>query len=633
MLLLQPNEGQAITLRFNSLFNSEQKKFVTLSLVLVAVTLFLFNPVNQCKFLNYDDNEYVTENAQVQSGLNWSSFVWAFTTTRVANWHPLTWLSYMLDYQLFKLNPAGYHLMNLLYHALAAILLFLVLHRGTGHLGRSFCVALLFALHPLNVESVAWVSERKNVLSAIFWFLAIWAYGWYALRPSWKRYLLLTVCFAMGLMAKATVITLPCVLLLLDIWPLRRVKSFSYQPGKDLKTGLNYVSKNWTELVAEKMPLFLLCIFSAVMTIRALKGLSPTIVPLGVRIENAIVAYVLYLYKAFLPRNLAVFYPIPSHYFPMWEVVACAALLLGITIAVLCLGRRQPYLLVGWLWFLGTLVPVIRIFQVDSVGMADRYAYISLIGIFFAVVWGIADWSDKLQVPKYCLPVAGFFVLIAFSVDARYQLRYWHDSVSLWSHDLEVTTNDYIAEANLTNALEQSGKSAEALPRYQILVRMNPGSADAHYYYAASLLRNGRTEEAIIECKRAVQLTEDPRSQAQIHALQGRALAVSGRNQEARVEYMEAIRLDPQQSVAYLRLGMLEESEGNSDEAILDFTKSIQIAPSELAYLYLARNLENQSRLREALTVYQQAVRNYPTLGEAQQGIISIQRKLFQDEK
>jgi len=633
MLLLQPNEGQAITLRFNSLFNSEQKKFVTLSLVLVAVTLFLFNPVNQCKFLNYDDNEYVTENAQVQSGLNWSSFVWAFTTTRVANWHPLTWLSYMLDYQLFKLNPAGYHLMNLVYHALAAVLLFLVLHRGTGHLGRSFCVALLFALHPLNVESVAWVSERKNVLSAIFWFLAIWAYGWYALRPSWKRYLLLTVCFAMGLMAKATVITLPCVLLLLDIWPLRRVKSFSYQPGKDLKTGLNYVSKNWTELVAEKMPLFLLCIFSAVMTIRALKGLSPTIVPLGVRIENAIVAYVLYLYKAFLPRNLAVFYPIPSHYFPMWEVVACAALLLGITIAVLCLGRRQPYLLVGWLWFLGTLVPVIRIFQVDSVGMADRYAYISLIGIFFAVVWGIADWSDKLQVPKYCLPVAGFFVLIAFSVDARYQLRYWHDSVSLWSHDLEVTTNDYIAEANLTNALEQSGRSAEALPRYQILVRMNPGSADAHYYYAASLLRNGRTEEAIIECKRAVQLTEDPRSQAQIHALQGRALAVSGRNQEARVEYMEAIRLDPQQSVAYLRLGMLEESEGNSDEAILDFTKSIQIAPSELAYLYLARNLENQSRLREALTVYQQAVRNYPTLGEAQQGIISIQRKLFQDEK
>jgi len=630
MLLFQSKETQTTA---PHLFNSQQKKFIVFSLALVAVTLLVFNPASQYKFLNYDDDQYVTEDIQLQSGLSGSNFVWAFTAIRVVNWHPLTLLSYMLDYQLFRLNPAGYHFMNVVYHILCAVLLFFVLHRGTGHLERSFCVAVVFALHPLNVESVAWISERKNMLSTMFLLLAIWAYGCYALRPSWKRYSLLAACFASGLMAKAMVITLPFALLLLDIWPLCRVKSFSYQPGEDLKTELKFVRKSWPELVSEKIPLFLLSAASAVITIRALAGLPKSPFPFGLRIENAIVAYVLYLYKMLLPHRLTVFYPIPTHYFPIWVVAACAIIVLGITITVLYLWRRQPYFLVGWLWFLGTLVPVTGIVHAGDQAMADRYAYVPLLGIFVAVIWGIADWSHKLQIPKYYLPAAGFFVLIALSVDTRHQLQYWHDSVSLWSHASEVTATNNITEVNLANALEQAGRSAEALVHYQIVARVNPRSADAHYYYASSLLRNGRPEEGIVECRRAAQLAKDPRSQALAHALLGWALAVSGRNQEARVEYVEAIRLDPQQSVAYLRLGMLEESERNSDEAIMDFTKSIQIAPSELAYLYLARNLENQSRLREALIVYQQAARNYPTLAEAQQGIISIERKLFQDKK
>ncbi len=615
------------------LFNSPQKKIAILLLFLIAASLGVFSQANQCKFLNYDDNEYVTENTRIQSGLSWSNVVWAFTTIRVVNWHPLTLLSYMLDYQLFRLNPAGYHFMNVVYHVICVLLLFFILYRGTGHLERSFWVAAIFALHPLNVESVAWISERKNMLSTMFLFLAIWAYGCYALRPNWKRYLLLAACFALGLMAKAMIVTLPFALLLLDIWPFCRVKSFSYQPGEDLKTGLRFVRKNWPELVLEKIPLFLLSAISAVITMQALPERSSASIPFGLRIENAIVSYVLYLYKTLWPLHLTIFYPIPTHYFPVWQVVACTTLLLGITVAVLYAWRRQPYFLVGWFWYLGTLVPVSGIVHVGDQAMADRYAYVSLLGIFVAAIWGIAGWFHKLQIPRYCLPAAGFCVLIALSVGSRQQLRYWRDSVSLWSHALKVTGSNNIAEVNLTNALEQAGRSMEALARNQVAARMHPSSADAHYYYASSLLRNGRPEEAIVECRTAVQLAGGSQSQAQAYALLGRALATSGKNQEARVEYTEAIRLDPQQSVVYLRLGMLEESEGNNDEAIKDFKKSIQIAPSELAYLYLAKNLENQNRLQEALTVYQQAIQSYPALAEAQQGIISIERKQLQNEK
>ncbi|HTD22578.1 MAG TPA: tetratricopeptide repeat protein [Terriglobales bacterium] len=613
-------------LSVHALFNSKQKKFVVLSLVLVAATLLLFNPLSECRFLNYDDNDYITENLHVQSGLSWSNFVWAFTTTDVANWHPLTWLSYMVDYQIFKLNPAGYHLTNLLLHVLNVVLLFSVLYYGTGFLWRSWIVAALFAFHPLNVQSVAWVAERKNVLSTLFWLLAIAAYGWYVHKPGMKRYLAVVAFFVLGLMAKPMVVTLPFVLLLLDYWPFGRIgQSNGVIPPA-----------HWRRLFLEKAPLVLLSVISSIITLIAQKSLEATklnyVVPLDVRLKNVLFSYAEYIFKTFWPTRLAVFYPLAFNPPPLWKLIVAGFVLVSLSTLAL-LGRKHRYLLTGWLWYLATLVPVIGFIQIGAQAIADRYVYIPLIGFYVFIVWAIADWSNKLQIPKYFLPVASFCVLIALSVDTRHQLEYWHDSVSLWSHALEVTANNNIAQANLTNALEQSGRSAEALVGYRILVGMSPKSTDAHYYYASSLLRNGRPEKAIIECKLALQLTDDPRSQARTHALLGRALAISGRNQEARIEYGEAISLDPQQSFAYLRLGLLEESEGNSNEAILNFTKSIQIAPSDLAYLHLGKNLESQNRLQEALIVYQQAVKIYPTLGEAQQSVISIQRKLLQNEK
>ncbi len=631
MLLLQFKESHTTAPHFNGLFNSTQKKFVILSLVLVAATLLLFNPLSECKFLNYDDNDYITENTHVQSGLSWSNFRWAFAATDVANWHPLTWLSYMLDYQLFRLNPAGYHLTNLLLHGFNVALLFFVLYYGTGFLWRSFFVAALFAFHPLNVQSVAWVSERKNLLSTLFWLLAIAAYGWYVLKPGVKRYLGVATFFALGLMAKPMVVTLPFVLLLLDYWPFGRIGTHA---GKQPKPVIP--EAGWRRLLLEKVPLLALSVVSSAITLIAQKSLEATklnqVISLDVRLKNALFSYAEYIFRTFWPVNLAVFYPLAFNPPPLWKLLVAGFMLLFVSALVL-LNLERRYLLTGWLWYLGTLVPVIGLIQVGSQSVADRYVYIPLIGFFVFIIWGTADWFDKLQAPKYWLPAIGLCVLTVLAVDTRHQLQYWHDSVSLWSHASEVTASNNITEANLTNALEQSGRLAEALARYERVTRMEPGSTDAHYYYASSLLRNGRPEEAIIECNRALQLTDNPYSQSRIHALLGRAQAITGKNREARLEYVEAIRLDPQQSVAYLRLGMLEESEGNNNEAILNFTKSIQIAPSDVAFLHLGKNLENQNRLPEALAIYQQALKMYPALEEAQQGIISIQRKLLQNEK
>lgn len=631
MPFLQFNEDHTKAFPINSLFDSKKNFFVLLSLILIAGTFLLFGPLSQCKFLNYDDNDYVSGNPHVQSGLNLRNLLWAFTTIDVANWHPLTWLSYMLDYQIFGLNPAGYHLTNLVLHALNVVLLFFVLYYGTGFLGRSFFVAALFALHPLNVQSVAWVAERKNVLSTLFWLLAIAAYGWYVTKPGWKRYLVVVILFALGLMAKPMVVTLPFVLLLLDYWPLGRIEM-----PIDLRRQTVAPKASWRRLVLEKAPLVLLSVASSVITLIAQKSVEATnlsrVLPPDVRLKNALFSYAEYLFKTFWPAHLAVFYPLSFNPPPLWKLMVAGFMLLLISAFALFHWKKR-YLLTGWLWYLGTLLPVIGFIQIGAQSFADRYAYIPLMGIFVFVVWLAADWFSRLQIRGYYLAAIGLCVLVVLAIDTRHQLGYWHDSVSLWSHSSEVTATNSITETNLANALDQSGRSGEALAHYQMIARMDPESTDAHYYYASSLLRNGLPKEAIVECKRALLLANGPRAQTQVHALLGRAFALAGRNQDARAEYMEALRLDPQQSVAYLRLGMLEESEGNNDEAVLNFKKSIQIAPSDIAYLHLGKNLENQNRLQEALAVYQEAQKIYPALEEARQSVVSIQRRLLTNEK
>jgi protein O-mannosyl-transferase len=360
-------------------------------LLLAAATAALYFPVSGHAFLTFDDHDYVTANPHIHAGLSWTTLKWAFTSTTAANWHPLTWLSHALDFQLFGLNPAGHHLDSVLIHAANAVLLFLLLQWATKRAGPSLLVAALFAVHPLNVESVAWVAERKNVLSTLFFFLAIGAYGWYAQRPNWRRYLLLAAMFAAGLMAKPMVVTLPCVLLLLDYWPLGRI-----QTGPPGATGMPRFAIS--KLILEKVPLFFLSALSAVITIKAQRS-GQAVRTLhqfsaAVRIENAVVAYASYLWKMLWPARLAPLYPHPGATLPAWQLILSAVVLIGITLLVV-VQRSRRYLLVGWLWFLGTLIPVIGLVQIGDAAMADRYAYIPLIGIFVMMAWGLDDWRRR----------------------------------------------------------------------------------------------------------------------------------------------------------------------------------------------------------------------------------------------
>ncbi len=375
----------------------QQRPFL-LAFLLMLLTLAVYNPVKRLAFVNYDDRDYVTRNIQVQSGLEWDTVQWAFSTLDAANWHPLTWLSHALDYQLFGMNPSRHHSTNLLLHALNVALLFWVLRRATGYAGRSFMVAALFALHPINVESVAWVSERKNLLSMLFFILALGAWRWYAQKPRLHRYAVVAILFALGLMAKPQIITLPFVLLLWDYWPLQRMFR-----SPDLSEPSLYPPRPFSWLVVEKLPLLVLAAASACITIvaqragGAMSGLS--YFPRSIRLENAVVSYVRYIDKALWPARLANFYPHPQGLLNPWQVLAAFALLLGITALVIA-QRRHRYLLVGWFWFLGTMVPMIGIVHVGAQGMADRYAYLPFIGLFLMICWALADWARRFQATR-----------------------------------------------------------------------------------------------------------------------------------------------------------------------------------------------------------------------------------------
>ena len=412
------------------LFSSPEKRNVILCLLLVAATLALYNPVNRHPFVNYDDDRYVTGNAHIQHGVNWDTISWAFSSTEQGNWHPLTWLSHALDYQLFHQNPAGHHFTSVLIHAANAILLFLFLMYATRRLGPSLFVAVLFALHPINVESVAWVAERKNVLCTFFFFAALIAYCWYARKPDWRRYLAFTGLFILGLMSKPMVITLPFVLLLLDYWPLGRMQG---NPARALRH-----RHPLSKLVVEKIPLLALSAASAIITMQAQRAggavRSTAQFSLGVRLENAAVAYAMYLWKMIWPSHLAPIYPHPGDSLAGWQVGTSALLLLAVTGVVLNF-RAKRYLLTGWLWFLGTLVPVIGLVQVGDQAMADRYAYIPLVGIFVMIAWGLADLADSKHIglivrvipaacvlarPLFChQPAAELLVEQLRSLDAR----------------------------------------------------------------------------------------------------------------------------------------------------------------------------------------------------------------------
>src|SRR5271165_3871570 len=416
------------------LFSSGGKRSFILSLILVLVTLATYNSLAHNGFINLDDNLYVTQNEHVQSGVHWSTVKWALTSEDQANWHPLTWLSHALDWELFGKNAGGHHYVSLLFHACNAVLLFLLLQAATGFTWRSLMVAALFALHPINVESVAWVAERKTVLSMLFFLLALAAYDRYARKRGIPGYLMVALWFALGLMAKPMVITFPLVLLLWDYWPLRRM----FPAPDELQLGpAGATAQPFSWLFLEKLPLLLLSAASALITMKAQSAggavRSMMEYSFRVRLQNAVVAYARYVGKAFWPWPLAPLYPHPGNTLKRWEVVAASLFLLAVTALVL-LARRQRYLATGWFWFLGTLVPMIGLVQVGAAAMADRYAYLPFIGLFIMICWGIAEWAERRQISPRWLAAPSFAVLIALSAVTYRQLSYWRDNVLLWSH-------------------------------------------------------------------------------------------------------------------------------------------------------------------------------------------------------
>ncbi|MBW1896674.1 MAG: glycosyltransferase family 39 protein, partial [Deltaproteobacteria bacterium] len=447
---------------------------------LTLLTFLVFWQVTSHEFVIFDDEVYVTQNDEVQKGLSWDGVAWAFTTTHANFWHPLTWLSHMLDCRLFGLNPAGHHLTSLLLHIANTLLLFLVFHRMTGALWPSAFVAALFACHPLHVESVAWVSERKDVLSTLFWMLTLGAYVRYVEHPRGRAYLLAVVFFSLGLMAKPMLVTLPFVLLLLDYWPLDRLDfgQQSHRPG-DQAGHPGYPKSSFFHLLLEKVPFLVLSAVSCIVayTAQAHGGAikSSGVFSIDVRIANALISYVSYLEKTFWPHHLAVFYPHPGTW-PVWQIAGAGLLLVSISALVLLGMRKKPYLTLGWFWYLGTLVPVIGLVQVGIHAMADRYTYVPLIGVFIMIAWGLQDIAKRWRPQRVVLGLSAAAVICAFTISSARQLNHWQNSSTLFQHALNVTEDNYGAHNNLGLALAQRGKLDEAIDHYLRALEIKPVS-------------------------------------------------------------------------------------------------------------------------------------------------------------
>ena len=544
-------------------------------LILITAVLLVYWQVGDHEFINYDDNVYITDNAQVQKGLTSNGIIWAFTTSHTGNWHPLTWISHMLDCELYGLNPGGHHLTNVLLHMANAILLFVVLRWMTGAIWRSGLVAALFALHPLHVESVAWAAERKDVLSTFFWMLTMVAYVHYVNRPGGKRYFLVLVTFFLGLMAKPMLVTLPFVLLLLDYWPLNRFKPRAVTGSvEDQPLGFRSSGDDKSPIlkaVKEKTPLFLMSLFSCVVTVMAQQeaGAISTleIVPFKLRIANGLVSFVAYMGKMVWPLDLAVFYPHPVSELQIWKPVAAGLFLLIVSTVVLLVAQRCRYVLVGWLWYLGTLVPVIGLVQVGEQAMADRYTYVPLIGLFIVVVWGFADLVKGWRSRRWVVSVSAAVMVLALMAGSWLQVAHWKNSVKLFKHALDATSNNYVAHYNLGNALALQGNLTGAVSHYNKALQINPDHAEAHLNLAVGLDRQGKHQEAIQHYAEVLRISPHD---AQSHNNLGVALAEQGRLKEAVAHFTEALRIDPNFKEAQrnldLSLGLMHKSSAGSDK-------------------------------------------------------------------
>ncbi len=554
-------------------------------LILITAVLLVYWQVGDHEFINYDDNAYITDNAQVQKGLTSKGIIWAFTTSHTGNWHPLTWISHMLDCELYGLNPKGHHLTNVLFHMANAILLFVVLRWMTGAIWRSGLVAALFALHPLHVESVAWAAERKDVLSTFFWMLTMVAYVHYVNRPGGKRYLLVLITFSLGLMAKPMLVTLPFVLLLLDYWPLNRFNPRAV-PGSVEDQPLGFRSSGddkspILKAVMEKTPLFLMSLFSCVVTVMAQQeaGAISTleIVPFKLRMANGLVSVVAYMGKMIWPQDLAVFYPHPVSDLQIWKPVVAGLFLLILSTVALWVAQRCRYVLVGWLWYLGTLVPVIGLVQVGEQAMADRYTYVPLIGLFIVVVWGFADLVKGWRSRRWVVSVSAAVMVLALMAGSWLQVTHWKNSVRLFKHALDATSNNYVAHYTLGNALALQGNLTGSVSHYNKALQIHPNFAEAHNNLGNALALQGNLTGAISHYNKALQINPD-------HAEAHRNLAVGldrqGRHQEAIQHYAEVLRISPHDAQSHNNLGVALAEQGRLKEAVAHFTEALRIDPN-----------------------------------------------------
>lgn len=590
-----------------------------LSLLLILAALAIYNPLAKAPFLNLDDDIYITQNTEVRSGLNWHSIAWAFRTTRATNWHPITWLSHELDCQLFGLNPTGPHLVNVLLHASNAVLLFLILASATGMIWRSLMVAALFALHPINVESVAWIAERKNVLSMFFFLLALAAYGWYARRPGIRRYLTVTVLYALALMAKPQVITFPFALLLLDYWPLRRIAA----PSDPLK---HDDVVHWQTLIWEKIPWLALSAASAVITMKVQSTARHEGIPMWMHLANASLAYAKYIGKTFWPANLAPLYPHPGGTINIPAATLSAVGILAITVSVV-IFRERRYLFVGWFWFLGIMVPMIGLVQVGVQSMADRYAYIPVIGIFVMVCWGIPELlqSPNIRVkmrpasslsptktrPTAFLPlVVGSVVILSSLASALHrQVNFWTDNLTLWQHTLDVTQRNFIAEDNVATALLAKGRTDEAIQYFRRAQAIRPGDPVSKLNIASYEQQHGDNRKAIEGYDDVMQLTANPELLALAHNNRGYAYLALNEDDKARHDFDAALAQLPENSAAYLGLGMLAKKSGDLSEAVRDFERSAEIQPTPMAYQQLAEALDASGQKEAAAAARSKAAK------------------------
>ena len=480
-----------------------------LCLSLVVFTSAVYWQVGGHEFIDFDDNAYVYQNPHVREGITGSNIVWAFTSVDAANWHPITWLSHMADAQIFGMNPRGHHLTSAVIHVVSTVLLFLLLLRLSGSLGKSWFVAALFALHPLHVESVAWVAERKDVLSAFFWFLTLYCYAAYVARRGPKLYLLTLACFVMGLMAKPMLVTLPVVLLLLDYWPLNRYGRPESETGRPLWPG---AASALAPLLKEKIPFFACSLLSAAVTVYAQHEggalRSVELMPLGYRVGNAAIAYLRYLVKTLWPRDLAVMYPLPLT-IPPWQIIGALLFLLLVSTAAVLARRRHPYLAVGWFWYLVTLVPVIGLVQVGDQAMADRYTYIPLVGLFILAAWGVPALAKDLPYRRGILTLAAAMAITASAAATWRQLGYWQDNVSLFRHALQVTSGNFLAHNRLGTALGRKGDVDAAYREFQEALAIEPNCYETHNNLGFSLAVKGNLDAAIKEYRVALALNPD----------------------------------------------------------------------------------------------------------------------------